>query len=486
MPFRLLTTITATLLALIAAAASATAGEFVDAAGRRVILPERVDRILPAERNAEVLIFVVAPNKLVGLSRVPGRAGLLPGASRLPTLGWRPRTDPASMAETVRRLHPDLIIDAGTVTEDRAAFADQVQAQTGVPYILLDDTFARMPTMLRGIAATLGDPDRGVDLAIWAEHAIAGLRGQLLIRPANSRPRVYYALGVDGLTTALPGSPAGEAIDAAGAINVAHSLGRGGEVAVSPGQLIAWNPDIIIAEERRAYDGFRRSPAWRGLAAVRSKHIYLEPTDPFGWIEDPSGINRLVGLHWLASVFYPDATQEDLRVTVCDFYEKFYEIKLTNKQLEAMLGPAGAPPLEAPRLPAEPLVGLGAAPPSSLSPGTEGVAPGAPSTTSAAPPAAEQPDICVVPHGPSPQPVSGTEPSALTPGNLPSPATPGTTPATPTPAVPGVPPPGRRGRPSATLDPPPNSGSSPYALAPGIDAEQAVHDGPAYQYQTRP
>src|SRR5439155_809242 len=201
----------------------------------------------------------------------------------------------------------------------------------------------------RSIGATLGDPDRGIDLAIFAEHAIAGLRGRLLIRPANVRPHVYYARGPDGLITALPGSPAGEAIDEAGAINVAGVLGRGGEVAVSREQLLAWDPEIIVVHERRAYDAFRRSPAWRNLQAVRNKHVYLEPNDPFGWIEDPSSVNRLIGLHWLSSVFYPDATQEDLRTTVCDFYEKFYEIKLTNARLEAMLGPAGPPPPDAPR-----------------------------------------------------------------------------------------------------------------------------------------
>ena len=57
------------------------------------------------------------------------------------------------------------------------------------------------------------------------------------------------------------------------------------------------------------------------------------PSNPFGWLEDPSGINRLIGLYWLSSLFYPDATQEDLRATVCDFYDKFYRTKLTNRAL---------------------------------------------------------------------------------------------------------------------------------------------------------
>ena len=47
--------------ALFSLVASAEAGAFVDAVGRRVMLPDHIDRIMPAERDAEVLLFVLAP-----------------------------------------------------------------------------------------------------------------------------------------------------------------------------------------------------------------------------------------------------------------------------------------------------------------------------------------------------------------------------------------------------------------------------------------
>jgi len=426
-------------------AGPARSADFTDAAGRRVVLPAQISRILPAEPNAEVLVFVLAPDKLVGLSRLPGRGALLPRASRLPVLGWRPRSVPASMAETARQLHPDLIIDAGAVTPDRAAFADQVMQLTGIPYILVDDSFPRMPTVLRSTGAMVGDNDRAIDLALFAEHAIAGLRGRLLIRPANARPHVYYGRGPDGLTAALPGSPAGEAIDEAGAINVAAPLGRGAEVAISREQLLGWDPEIIIAAERSFYAALQRNPVWRRLSAVRNKRVYLEPDNPFGWIEGPSGVNRLIGLYWLSMLFYPDATQEDLRATTCDFYDKFYELKLTNAQLEAMVRPAGAPPPTALRPVDEPLVGLGAAPASTLPSGT----PGAPSTTRTAPAAPNVPSAAssATPAPPSTAPESNAAatcavPTGPSPYLSPTEAIPGTAPPD------GLPPTGRRGRPT--------------------------------------
>src|SRR5262249_25594296 len=135
---------------------------------------------------------------------------------------------------------------------------------------------------------------------------------------------------------------------------------------IDPAQLAAWNPEIIIAEGPQAYAAVQRGPAFRNVLARRNRRVYLEPTSPFGWIEDPSGVNRLIGLYWLSTLFYPEATQEDLRSVTCDFYDKFYRIKLTNGQLERMVRAAGVPPVVTPRPVGEPLVGLGAPSPSTL------------------------------------------------------------------------------------------------------------------------
>lgn len=411
----------------------ARSAEFVDSAGRQVMLPERIGRVMPAEPNAEVLAFVLVPKGLVGAPRVVGRGSLRAG--RAPGVDWASRSTPAGMAEAARRFLPDLIIDAGAITPERAAFADQVMQLTGIPYILVEDSFARMPKVLRTTATILGvDNRRTYDLFIFAEHAIADLRGRLLIRPADQRPHVYFARGPDGLSTALPGSPAGEAIDEAGAINVAGPLGRGAEAAVSREQLLGWNPEIIIAEERSAYAALQRNPAWRALSAVRNKKVFLEPSYPFGWIADPSGVNRLIGLYWLSTLFYPDETQEDLRASACDFYNKFYKISLTNAQLEAMVRSAGIAPLEALHPVGEPLVGLGAALPTPLPSGASGVAGG----TQALPETATPNSACTLPTEPTPY-----LPQAMTGGET-SPSG-----ASPPAAAPGVPPPGRRGHPPA-------------------------------------
>ena len=122
------------------------------------------------------------------------------------------------------------------------------------------------------------------------------------------------------------------------------------------------------------------------MAAVTNKRVYLAPADPFGWIDDPAGVNRIIGLPWLSALCYPDVYQEDLRASVREFYDQFYRIKLTDRQLEALVRPAEARAgetsraLGVPLLGAEPVPLPGGGPPNSmgLRPPGRGGTPGLP------------------------------------------------------------------------------------------------------------
>src|SRR3954447_21252653 len=355
---------------LVGAATPAVSAMFTDAAGRRVLLPDRPSRILPAERDAEVFVYVLAPDKLAGLERGPGERTKLPGGARPPALHFRQDSTPESVAQAARDYRADLIIDAGPVTPERAAFADTVQQLSGIPYIMITDGINRLHQTLLAVGQILGVRQRAEELELFVEYDISRLRGRQLIQPTDDRPHVYYALGPDGLTTALPGSPEGAAIDEAGAINVAGQLGRGTLARISRDQLLSWNPDIILVENRRFYNALLREPAWRQLSAVREKKVYLKRGEPFGWINNPPGINRLIGLYWLSSLFYLGDTRQEMHGITCEFYEKFYRQRLTNAQLNAILIPAGEPP-NAPN--AGFVSGLGSAPAIPRSPAARGV-----------------------------------------------------------------------------------------------------------------
>jgi iron complex transport system substrate-binding protein len=343
MPLRLPAASVILLFALLAGLGQAAA--FVDSAERYVPLPDRLGRVMAANQSAAVLVFVLAPEKLVGWSDALPRAAqaYLPGKfARLPVLGPLIRPNPPEAAQLVARTRPDLIIEFGPVSPEAAARADWLQQQTGVPYIVLDNSIQTTPAMLRTIGAMLGVGQRGEDLGFYADSAIDALRGRLLIAPATERPLVYYVRGADGLESGLGGSQATADIEQAGVINVVARLGSGELTRVTRDQIFAWNPPIIIAEQRSFYESLQRGREWRGLAAVANKRVYLAPAEPFGWIDNPAGVNRIIGLYWLTNLFYPDQYQEDLRANMREFYEKFYTVKLTDRQVEALARSAGA------------------------------------------------------------------------------------------------------------------------------------------------
>ncbi len=53
----------------VAAAGPAAAGTFVDSAGRRVEVPDKVSRVYTAGGPASVLLYVLAPDRLLGWTR---------------------------------------------------------------------------------------------------------------------------------------------------------------------------------------------------------------------------------------------------------------------------------------------------------------------------------------------------------------------------------------------------------------------------------
>ncbi|MFL5252091.1 MAG: hypothetical protein ACJ8AI_04225, partial [Rhodopila sp.] len=40
--------------------------------------------------------------------------------------------------------------------------------------------------------------------------------------------------------------------------------------------------------------------AWKDIRAVREGHAVIAPHLPFGWVEEPPSINRLIGFAWLS------------------------------------------------------------------------------------------------------------------------------------------------------------------------------------------
>ena len=115
----------------------------------------------------------------------------------------------------------------------------------------------------------------------------------------------------------------------------------GGLANVSQEQVLRWDPEVIVTIDLVFASTVRENPLWQGVRAVRDGRVHLSPKLPFGWVDFPPGVNRLIGLWWLGKAVYPDRFPEDLRTLTRDFYQRFYHVALSDAQLARVLAGRG-------------------------------------------------------------------------------------------------------------------------------------------------
>jgi iron complex transport system substrate-binding protein len=312
-----------------------------DSAGRTVSVPDHIERVFAAGGPAAIALYIVAPDRMLGWPRANRPAeieflaqpyGGLPGVGGLTGQGGE------ANLERMLALKPDLIIDFGSLRDTYIDLANRVQAQTGIPYLLIDGSFENTPAALRLLGDVLGVPERGEALAQDAEATFKRIDALRVEVPEGQRPRVYFARRPNGLESGVVGSINTEIIERAGGINVlGRSASARGLVQVGFETILAADPDVVVTWDEQFYRGHRDDQLWQQLAAVQAGRVYLAPMLPFGWIDRPPSLNRIIGLDWMATRLYPDRYQIDLRERTREFYRLWYQVELDEAQLDRLL-----------------------------------------------------------------------------------------------------------------------------------------------------
>jgi iron complex transport system substrate-binding protein len=317
-----------------------------DATGREILPPAKVERVYAAGPPASMLVFAIAPDKLVGWTRAfrPNEAQFVaPRYAALPELGRLTGRGNTANVEVVLKAKTDLIIDAGSTGASLASLASQVQQQTGIPYALFDGRIESTPTTLRALGRLMRDEAQAEKLAVWDESELKSASERVARVPPAARPRVYYGRGPAGLQTGGKGSINVEVLEFLLAKNVAAEA-HAGLVTVSVEQVLLWDPEVILTTDSDFWKLAWTDPRWRAVTAVERKRVFLSPHLPFGWFDFPPGANRLLGIWWAGKLLYPAAFDVDLRAKIVEFHRMFYHQAPSTAQLDALLGEPGVLP----------------------------------------------------------------------------------------------------------------------------------------------
>lgn len=249
--------------------------------------------VVAAGQPAALLIWAVARERLAGWPRKPGGPALaaLPArAAELPELGAMASGGRPANLEAVAALKPRLVIDYGDTDPEYQDLARRMETRLGVDWRLIDGTLTRIPEAIRE-AAVLLDADADA-FAAKAAEVLARWRA------APPGPSFYYARGTGGLETGFRGALATEVLEGAGWSNVAVGSRDIGDVTLE--QFAAWDPEVIVTLDPAFARAALRDRVWRRRRDDSVRRILLLPDTPFGWIDRPPSLNRLLGCAWLA------------------------------------------------------------------------------------------------------------------------------------------------------------------------------------------
>lgn len=264
-----------------------------DDAGRSVTLARRPQRIVSlAPSNTEILFAIGLGDRVVGVDRY---SNYPPAATGKPQISNYSATD----LEQVLASTPDLIFAAGITKPDViAAFEGR-----GIATVVLN------PADVNGVLANLSLVGQIADVNAEAAKVRGDLETRLAtltakLRPATTKPRVFFELDPTQYFTVGPKSFIDDLITRAGGANIAADAGTP-YPKLSAEQIIGKDPEVIILSDEAAgatVESVKGRPGWSGISAVKNGRILTIDAD----IANRPGPRVVDALERLAAAIHPE------------------------------------------------------------------------------------------------------------------------------------------------------------------------------------
>jgi len=322
------------------------AREIIDMFGRRFDAPACPKRVYGTSPPVTYVLYAIDPAMIAGLNsplRASERRYLSNHMQELPVLGgWFGQGNTPNL-EMILKVNPEVIITSkhNSVTDNRI---DKTMKTMPMPVINVTlDTLSDYPDTLHYLGQVLGRRARAEGLVSYARRTLSEMAVLAASIPAQKRVLVYYAEGVDGLNTECDLSQHSELIGLVGGKNVHRCQAKTlyGMEKITFEQLMLYNPDVIVAQEKAFYDKIikEKDPAWQNIKAVKEKRVYLIPRAPFNWFDRPPSFMRILGLKWLMNILYPKEYQIDIIKEAREFYRLFLGVEVSNEEMRQIVYP---------------------------------------------------------------------------------------------------------------------------------------------------
>lgn len=324
--------------------AAAADRRILDATGRTVTLPKRIERIgcLTGASYEKAALVGVADKVVV-------RAATFPP--------WMAQTNPRVAEITaIRNSHNPNIEELLRRKLDLLFFWDDPELaakieSSGIAVVSPQPERKKISSAEEFIAQFKAEVDvygrvfggsaaaRARTWSDYVDRRVRYVRERLARLPPGQRPRTYYVRGPDALTTHGGDQNISWLGEMAGADMVVKHSSAKGIAQVSLEQLMLWNPEVIFVGRQYAPELVLQDSRWQHIAAVKSGRVYVIPDGVFFWDSSSEGI---LLLQFLAQKLHPELFQDlDLRKEVRDYYDRFYRYHLSERELDLLLAGKG-------------------------------------------------------------------------------------------------------------------------------------------------
>ena len=264
-----------------------------DEAGRRVVIPDRSERIVSLAPSITEIVFALgAGNRLVGITQF---SNYPPEAKRIAKVGSYVHLN----IEKILALRPDLVI--GIKDGNPRAVVERL-SELGVPAFIIN------PKSLDEILVTI----RNIGKVIGADECATSLSNQMARRMSEvdrkvqgaPKPRVFFQIGIEPIVSAGRGTFIDALIQRAGGLNVFG--GKSAYPHVNIEHVLISRPEIIFISSMARQGGFEKVrqfwQEWPDIPAVKKDNIYIIDSD----ILDRPSPRIIEGLETLARLIHPE------------------------------------------------------------------------------------------------------------------------------------------------------------------------------------
>ncbi|MDR2442567.1 MAG: ABC transporter substrate-binding protein [Deltaproteobacteria bacterium] len=214
-----------------------------------------------------------------------------------------------------------------------------VLEELGMEVIIIPSALSEMPETFRALGQKFNRKERGEELAAYAEEVLGKLQTALGDLPEDQKPKIYMALGEDGLESLCRRSDRSDSVVWAGGENIYDCPEQmaNANLRLSIEEIMRLDPDVVLVFNADLAKIIEKDPGWSQIRAIREGRWRLVPRGPFSWLERPATYMRLLGMQWLANWLHPELYPLDVDLECRRFLKLFFGLEPSPQELTDLL-----------------------------------------------------------------------------------------------------------------------------------------------------